>query len=280
MFRTDFETYLNEENVAGSGKASSYLKALDWLRQMLEIESYGFSDCINIWSVQSVARLSDLRALVLLEQKNSSSPWYAGGIPVSYLRDGYCAAALSDLIRFVPQQVFVDKLLKIYDSHVDDEAGLATQLDIDPELPDDYVYDPKSKDGQDLIREAKIRIGQAAFRKMILKNYQNSCCITGLDIPILNRASHIIGWAERKETRMLPSNGLCLSATYDAAFDKKLISLDEKYRVIISKEIRDHYSNNHVKVYFECREGQVITYPVRSKPSQEFLETHRKAGNF
>jgi putative restriction endonuclease len=245
-----------------------------------EIESYGFSDCVNIWSVQSVARLSDLRALVLIEQKNSSSPWYAGGIPVSYLRDGYCAAALSELIRFVPQQVFVDKLLKIYDSHVDDEAELATKLDIDPELPDDYVYDPKSKDGQDLIREAKTRIGQAAFRKMILKNYQNSCCITGLDITILNRASHIIGWAERKATRMLPSNGLCLSATYDAAFDKKLISLDENYRVIISKEIRDHYSNHHVKAYFECREGQVITYPVRSKPSQEFLETHRKAGSF
>jgi putative restriction endonuclease len=280
MFKSDFETYLNEENVAGSGKASSYLKALDWLRQMLEIESYGFSDCINIWSVQSVARLSDLRALVLVEQKNSSSPWYAGGIPISYLRDGYCAAALSELIRFIPQQVFVDKLLKIYDSHVDDEAGLATQLDIDPVLPDDYVYDLKSKDGQDLIREAKTRIGQAAFRKMILKNYQNSCCITGLDIPILNRASHIIGWAERKETRMLPSNGLCLSATDDAAFDKKLISLDEKYRVIISKEIREHYSNHHVKAYFECREGQVIAYPVRSKPSQDFLETHRKAGNF
>lgn len=280
MFKTDFETYLNEDQVAGSGKVNSYLKALHWLQQMLEIESYGFSDCINIWSVQSVARLSDLRTLVLVEQKNSSSPWYTGGIPVSYLRDGYCAAALSELIRYVPQQVFVDKLSKIYDSHVDDEAGLAAKLDIDPELPDDYVYDPKSKDGQDLIREAKTRIGQAAFRKMILRNYQNTCCITGLDIPILNRASHIIGWADRKETRMLPSNGLCLSATYDAAFDKKLISLDEKYRVIISKEIQDHYSNKYVKTYFECRAGQVMTYPVRSKPSQEFLETHRKAGNF
>ena len=280
MFKADFETYLNEENVAGSGKASSYLKALDWLHKMLEIESYGFSDCINIWSVQAAVRLSDLRTLVLAEQKNTTSPWYADGIPVSYLRDGYCAAALSELIRFMSQQGFVDKLLKIYDSHTGDEAGLAAKLDIDPELPDDYVYDAKSKDGRDLIREAKTRIGQAAFRKMILSNYQNTCCITGLDIPLLNRASHIIGWAERKETRMLPSNGLCLSATYDAAFDKKLISLDEKYRVIISKEIREHYSNQHVEAYFECREGQIITYPVRSMPSQEFLETHRKAGNF
>jgi putative restriction endonuclease len=280
MFKADFEIYLSEENTAGSGKASSYLKALEWLRQMLEIEPYAFSDCINIWSGVSVDRLIQLRAFVLGEQKNTLSPWYADGIPVSYLRDGYCAAALTQLIRFIPQQAFADKLLKIYDSHVGDEAELATKLDIDPELPDDYVYDPKSKDGQDLIREAKTRIGQAAFRKMILRNYQNTCCITGLDISILNRASHIIGWAENKATRMLPSNGLCLSATYDAAFDKKLISLDEDFRLIISKEIQDHYSNKYVKAYFECRQGQVITYPIRSKPSQEFLETHRRAGSF
>jgi hypothetical protein len=97
---------------------------------------------LNIWSVQAAVRLSDLRTLVLAEQKNTTSPWYADGIPVSYLRDGYCAAALSELIRFMSQQGFVDKLLKIYDSHTGDEAALATKLDIDPELPDDYVYEP------------------------------------------------------------------------------------------------------------------------------------------
>ena len=62
----------------------------------------------------------------------------------------------------------------------------------------------------------------------------NRCCLTGLDLPQLNRASHIIGWAEPKgkQIRMDPRNGLCLSATYDAAFDRKPITFDEDYRLV------------------------------------------------
>jgi putative restriction endonuclease len=280
MHKSDFESYMNEDNVAGSGKASSYVKALDWLRKMLEIEPYGFSDCLDIWSIQSAERLNELRIFVLEEQKNSLSPWISNGIPVSYLRDGYCSAALSQLIQFLPQQIFTDKLLKIYDSCSDDEVEIASKLNIDPDAPDDEVHDPNSKDGQDRLREIKTRIGQRAFRRMVMRNYHHTCCITGLNIPILNRASHIVGWAERKETRMLPSNGLCLSATYDAAFDKKLISLDEKYRIIISKDIQQHYANECVKTYFKSREGQVITFPMRSMPNQKYLELHREAGKF
>ncbi|TAE88809.1 MAG: HNH endonuclease [Verrucomicrobia bacterium] len=280
MNKLEFENYLNEDNIAGSGKASSYIKALDWLSQMLKIESYGFMDCLDIWSVSKPDRLFELRSFVLEEQKKSVSPWITKTIPISYLRDGYCAAALSQLIQFLPQKVYTNKILKIYDSCSDDEQELKSRLNQAPDDLDFLVHDPKSKDGMDRIREVKTRVGQRAFRIMVMRNYQNTCCITGLNIPILNRASHIIGWAERIETRMLPSNGLCLSATYDAAFDKKLISLDEQYRLILSKDIKDCYSNQCVQTYFQSREGQTIAYPTRSKPNQQFLDIHRKAGNF
>lgn len=280
MAKSDFESYLNEENLAGSGKASSYLKALHWLKQMLELKSFGFEDCMDIWSVQSVARLAELRAFVLNEQKKTSSPWRTEGIPVSYLKNGYCAAALTQLIEFLPYQLHSDKLLKIYDASSDGDEGLAKALNKEPELDDSYVENPNSKDGQDRISEKKERIGQSTFRKMVLRNYHGCCAITGLDIAPLNRASHIIGWAERKKTRMLPSNGICLSATYDAAFDKKLISFDEHYRLIVSKKIRDHYTNSGAREYFEKREGQVLVQPKRDSPNQEYLEEHRNAGSF
>ena len=280
MNKLDFENYLNEDNIAGSGKASSYIKAIDWLTQMLKIESYGFSDCLDIWSVNKPDRLVELRSFVLEEQKKSASPWITKAIPISYLRDGYCAAALSQLIQFSPQQVYTEKILNIYDSCSDDEKELESRLNYEPDDLDIFAHDPKSKDGVDRIREVKTRVGQRAFRAMVMRNYQNTCCITGLNIPILNRASHIIGWAERIETRMLPSNGLCLSATYDAAFDKKLISLDENYRVILSKDIQDYYSNQCVQSYFKSREGQKIEFPFRGMPSQHYLDVHRKAGNF
>jgi len=68
---------------------------------------------------------------------------------------------------------------------------------------------------------------------MIVSLYGGKCCITGLDVPKLLRASHIIRWADDKENRMNPENGLCLSGTYDLAFDQHLISFDEDYRMIV-----------------------------------------------
>ena len=35
---------------------------------------------------------------------------------------------------------------------------------------------------------------------------------------------------------------MCLSGTYDIAFDQHLISFDEDYRMIVCSEIRDHFT--------------------------------------
>ena len=75
---------------------------------------------------------------------------------------------------------------------------------------------------------------------------------------------------------MDPRNGLCLSGTYDLAFDRYLISLDEDYRIILSPELREHYTKNVVKEYFHSREGQVIDLPSQFKPEQTYLKEHRK----
>ena len=63
----------------------------------------------------------------------------------------------------------------------------------------------------------KQRINQNVFRAMILNNYRTRCAITGIDIPELLIASHIIPWAKDEENRLNPSNGICLSALYDKA---------------------------------------------------------------
>jgi putative restriction endonuclease len=96
----------------------------------------------------------------------------------------------------------------------------------------------------------------------------------------VNRASHIIGWAERKDTRMDPRNGLCLSATYDAAFDRKLITFDEDYRLVLSRTIREHVPSESLRVYFLDREGDTLEAPTRFRPLPEYLEAHRKGGEF
>ena len=278
-----YEHHLYESNTEGSGKASSYIKSLEWLKEMLEVQSYGFSDCKDIWCIDDVSRIHALRERVLEEKrKHSQSPWVTQSIPVSYLRDGYCSCALAELIEFIPQHQHTQQVMEVIKQHDGNEFELAEKLNFEPSIPDGYVHDPKSQDGKERIAEAKIRIGQGSFRKMILRNYNCRCCITGLDIPTVNRASHIIGWADPKgkKIRMDPRNGLCLSATYDAAFDKHLISLDDDYRIILSKEIKDHYSSQSVQTYFRSKEGDPITLPDDYRPLQSYLKVHRDKGAF
>ncbi len=223
----------------------------------------------------------ELRARVIEEQKlQTMSRWVIEGIPVSYLRDGYCSAALTQLIEFLTQNGFTKKVLDLLYFYTGDESSLAQKLNITPIIPDNFFHDTKSKDGMERIQSIKARIGQKTFRDVILTVYQDRCCLTGIDLPEVNRASHIIGWAERIETRMDPRNGLCLSATYDAAFDRKLITFDDDYRLVLSKTIRDRVASQSLKTHFLSKEGQRLEMPPRFQPLKEYLEHHRKGGSF
>lgn len=279
--KSEFSDYLRETNVGGSGKAASYVRALELLELMLQAEPLEFEDCRGIWNVDSTERLIQLRMRVLQEQKQGSkSLWKQDGIPISYLRDGFCSAALSHFIEFATQRAFSRSVQSLIDSHKGNESELANALNILPSVPDGFVHDASSKDGKERLQSVKARIGQGAFREVVFRLYQNRCCLTGLDLPEINRASHIIGWAEKVETRMDPRNGLCLSATYDAAFDRKLITFDDDYRMVLSKTVRDRVPDETLKIHFLSREGQRIEMPTRFHPLKEYLEHHRKGGIF
>lgn len=128
--------------------------------------------------------------------------------------------------------------------------------------------------GKDVIREIKTRVNQSVFREMILSNYDNKCAITGMDIPQLLLASHIIPWAKNKNERLNPENGICLSALYDKAFDKGLIGINTNYEIIISKQLKSKketafYTNNFLPI-----ENSKIANALSYLPKKEFLEYH------
>jgi putative restriction endonuclease len=124
----------------------------------------------------------------------------------------------------------------------------------------------KKGDMKDAI--VKVRINQEFFRKMILTSYSNSCCITGIDNTELLVASHIVPWVDDKENRVNPMNGLCLNALHDRAFDNGLISIDESYKVIISKKVKH-------KLILQY-DRKPIKMPDRFLPDQKFLSYHRE----
>ena len=92
--------------------------------------------------------------------------------------------------------------------------------------------------GETKLREVKTRVNQNVFRQIVIANYSGKCALTGIDIPDLLFASHIIPWAANEKERLNPASGICLSALYDKAFDKGLMSFDSKYQVVLSSRLK------------------------------------------
>ncbi|WP_283787020.1 HNH endonuclease [Bermanella sp. WJH001] len=280
-FKSQYSEYLFKTNLSGSGKATSYIRALDLLSQMLMIESFGFVDCIDIWAVTSIKRLFELKALVAVEQrKKLDSVWLSGDVAKSYLINGYCQAALTSYAQFLVEVNQENDLFDVFKQYKGTAGDLSALLDTSPKNIDVLLDGIKDTEGEDVIRSVKTRLNQNLFRRMLMDIYHESCCITGLNIPQVNRASHIVSWADDPSKRLDPTNGLYLSATYDAAFDKHLISLDGDYRIIVSKEIKEHYTSKSVNEYFLKIEGDRIKLPYKYSPDKSYLAKHRSRGEF
>jgi len=83
------------------------------------------------------------------------------------------------------------------------------------------------------------RIGQDLFRGALLDYWQGRCCLTGLAIPSLLRASHIKPWAKcsSDEERLDVFNGLLLAPHIDALFDSGWISFSNDGGLVVSEQL-------------------------------------------
>jgi putative restriction endonuclease len=80
------------------------------------------------------------------------------------------------------------------------------------------------------------RVGQDLFRSALLDYWNGRCCVTGLAVPGLLRASHIKPWAkcESDDERLDVFNGLLLAPHIDALFDGGWISFADEGGVLVS----------------------------------------------
>lgn len=131
------------------------------------------------------------------------------------------------------------------------------------------------KQGLDIERNVKVRVNQSFFRNIVLSSYDFKCCLTGIDIPELLIASHIIPWSKDKENRLNPENGLCLNNLHDKAFDKGLITFDTDFRVVLSNQLKTN-NNSCIRHNFHHLEGKSLTLPKRFIPNEKFLEYHNR----
>ncbi len=134
--------------------------------------------------------------------------------------------------------------------------------------------DLEGKERTAVIRQ---RVNQSVFRSMILSNYECKCAITGINIPELLVAGHIIPWADSTpQQKLSPENGICLSALYDKAFDKGYITISpDNYTIQISSALREYETQEYYDKHFGSLLGRTIVLPIEHKPDRNYLAYHR-----
>ena len=268
----DFNLRFSSEN---SGKASSYAQAIKILDEVLPhqgtIDLHGKS----LYDIHDVALIEELLRLVKAEVKkmkqNEPNIFDDYGNPNqrSYPLRSFCSAALKSLKQYAEYEMQVtvaDRIVAEENNPKKISEKLITHFDI-------------NKEGEDKVSQTKIRKGQDYFRRMILANYGGRCALTGIDIPQLLLASHIIPWSDKshKKDRLNPCNGICLSALYDKAFDQGLITISpDNYSIILSSALHENETKEYYDKHFGCIEGHKLMLPTDYLPNREFLAYHQK----
>ena len=122
----------------------------------------------------------------------------------------------------------------------------------------------------------KIRRLQGFFRAALLVSYGGECAVTGLAMPELLIASHIIPWCANESRRADPTNGLLLNALLDKAFDRGMIAFDDDMRVIVSKKLLNAATTADLDCSILKIEGCQLRMPTRFKPDVDALRQHRE----
>ncbi len=265
-----FEDYLFAVYGRKSGTAKSYITAIQIIDEMFSYKDLFGLNKKSVSSIEDIDLLERIAEFVYTQQllyKKEQESFFQNinSKQSSYPGKGFCSAAIRQLFNYRSGLKLkeAEEVVKGKNSGKIISEDLLTHFDI-------------GREGADVVTSAKVRLGQDYFRKMVLANYENKCCVTGLNVPQTLRASHIVAWADDIKNRMNPENGLCLSATYDAAFDKHLISFDDDYRMILSKQIKEYFTAEVTKEYFQDFEGKQIAIPLKFQPDKKFLEKHRK----
>jgi putative restriction endonuclease len=118
------------------------------------------------------------------------------------------------------------------------------------------------------------RLGQGAFRKLVLDAYGRRCAISGEHtVPVLE-ASHIMPFAEVGKHEV--TNGLALRSDIHTLFDQGYVTVTPGYRFLVSERLREDFDNGEI-YYQYSRERQTILLPedCANFPNREHLDWHK-----
>jgi putative restriction endonuclease len=127
------------------------------------------------------------------------------------------------------------------------------------------------------VQEDELFVRKGLFKRLVPKVYNFTCCISGLNITSLFDvamidACHIVPFSVSHDDSI--SNGISLCPNLHRAFDRGLITVDEKYQLLVSNSfVEANQSDYGIKKF----EGSKILLPNDAMffPSQSNFEWHR-----
>jgi putative restriction endonuclease len=120
--------------------------------------------------------------------------------------------------------------------------------------------------------EAKVRLHQAEFRQLVLAAYGRRCAISGLPIPDLLEAAHII--PDRDERgRPEVGNGICLSTLHHTAYDRNLLGIDPDGRIHVAQSVLEQHDGPTLEMAIKEYHEHTIHVPrhVEDRPNRDYL---------
>jgi putative restriction endonuclease len=115
------------------------------------------------------------------------------------------------------------------------------------------------------------RLGQGAFRVLVIDAYERRCAVTGeRTLPVLD-AAHIRPYSKLGPHEL--ANGLLLRTDLHTLFDAGYLTVTPSMQLRVSRRIREEYKNGRDYYALDGRELR-LPVPPNPPPSLEFLEWH------
>ncbi|RDV16891.1 restriction endonuclease [Pontibacter diazotrophicus] len=126
--------------------------------------------------------------------------------------------------------------------------------------------------------EEELFIRGGLFKKLVPQVYNHTCCISGMRL-VSNHgfsmidACHIVPFSLSKDDKI--NNGLALCPNLHRAFDRGLISVDERLTVLVSDAIAEDTTNNYALRHLK-RKPLTLPFGAKHYPEAGNLAWHRQ----
>ena len=133
-------------------------------------------------------------------------------------------------------------------------------------------YESESAERYGKEQIVKPRLGQGAFRVLVTDAYHRNCSVTGeKTLPVLD-AAHIKPFSDNGPNTA--NNGLLLRTDIHKLFDKGYITVNDDYKVEVSKKLNEDYGNG--KIYYAFHGKNLYNIPDNKNdiPEKGFLHWH------